>query len=88
MSARADALQQRKRRSLVVGTALLFGLASGSLADDMPDASFLEYLGTWEEDGDEAEWILVADEESLDAPDDDSSEAQLAREDDEVSYER
>ncbi|MEM1263668.1 MAG: hypothetical protein AAGH76_14805 [Pseudomonadota bacterium] len=88
MSADAQNRGRKRHRSLFTSAALLLGLASGSLADDMPDASFLEYLGTWEDDGDEADWILVADEEALDEPQDDSSETHAARDDDEVNYER
>ena len=39
---------------------LLMGVLSpAGLADDVPDADFLEYLGSWEDT--DAEWIAVAD---------------------------
>lgn len=82
---------QRRRSSAVYGIAVALALVGAALADEMPDADFLEYLGSWSDDADEADWILVAGEE-----DDDPAElAALTstspegeREDDEVTYER
>ena len=75
----------------VIATALVLGLATGTLADDAPDAAFLEYLGSWGDEGDEEEWIMLAGDE-------DGDPAELAElrespnatrsEDDEVTYER
>ena len=42
-------------------------LAAASTAEELPDADFLEYLGSWEET--DAEWIAIADwraEETVD----------------------
>lgn len=48
-----------------IAIAVLF--AAASRAEELPDADFLEYLGSWEET--DAEWIAIADwraEETVD----------------------
>ncbi|MEX0976924.1 MAG: hypothetical protein WDZ50_07500 [Woeseia sp.] len=45
-------------RSLLLAGALLGLSGNGAQADDtLPDAEFLEYLGSWE--GSDEEWLLV-----------------------------
>ncbi|MEL7537164.1 MAG: hypothetical protein AAFZ58_08760 [Pseudomonadota bacterium] len=82
--------RQRRRYVSVFGTALVLGFASGTVADDIPDADFLEYLGSWDNEDEEAEWILVAEETSGDATaTEERREAKATRsEQDEVTYEQ
>jgi hypothetical protein len=59
--------------AVLVGLAALLSAAAD--AQDEPDLSFLEYLGTWQED--DEEWLVVSDwEPSPDSSDRDPGNAE------------
>ena len=66
----------RRRVLLTLGLAAWFGAAAN--AQDEPDLSFLEYLGTWQED--DEEWLAVEDwEPPADAASDETEPGPDAR---------
>lgn len=64
------------RRAVLIAGALSFAMPT--IADDsLPDAEFLEYLGSWNES--DEDWLVLADEEGLNNKDlaSDSDEQRL-----------
>ncbi len=63
MKSSTSVSRNRALQSLVVCGLLGFGGVLAAIEDEIPDAAFLEYLGSWEES--DEDWLLVRNREKV-----------------------